>query len=114
VAPVALGGESALLYTTIHGAVGALLPLQHREDVDFLQKLESQMSSVGATVLVAGLAHMRHRSSAQGPPLHVYDGDLCEQYARLAAPVQRAIGTAVQREPIDVLRKLDQLRKQVM
>jgi len=39
-----LGPSSAtqplLLYCTVHGAVGALLPLTSREDVDFLSKLE--------------------------------------------------------------------------
>lgn len=32
--------DPVLLYSTIHGAIGALLPLTSREDVDFLSKLE--------------------------------------------------------------------------
>jgi splicing factor 3B subunit 3 len=114
VTSVAPGGESALLYTTIHGQIGALVPLTHKEDIDFATKLEQQLSVVGSAFLLSGNATIRHRYVAAGPPLHVYDGELCELFSSLPAPLQRQVGTALQREPLDVLRKLDQLRKQVM
>jgi splicing factor 3B subunit 3 len=36
-------GASVVLFTTVHGSVGALAPIQTREEVDFLTRLEALM-----------------------------------------------------------------------
>lgn len=113
-ATVALGSEPVLLYTTIHGQIGALVALTHREDIDFVSKLEAQISSTGSSFLLAGMSQLRNRMSASGPALHTYDGDLCEIFGSLAGSHQRTVAQVLGREPVDVMRKLDQLRKQVM
>ena len=38
--PLAEGGRDVLVYTTISGAVGALIPFISPDDVDFMQTLE--------------------------------------------------------------------------
>lgn len=38
--PLAEGGRDVLVYTTISGAVGALIPFISSDDVDFMQTLE--------------------------------------------------------------------------
>lgn len=34
------GGRDVLLYTTVNGAVGALLPFQTKDDIEFMTTLE--------------------------------------------------------------------------
>lgn len=38
--PLAEGGRDVLVYTTISGAVGALIPFLSMDDIDFMQTLE--------------------------------------------------------------------------
>ena len=40
VTPMQAGGQEVVLYTTMMGSIGALVPFQSRTDVDFFQHLE--------------------------------------------------------------------------
>ena len=75
------GGQEVILYTTILGTVGALLPFQSHQDVDFFQHLEMYMRQEHPPL--CGRDHLMFRS-AYVPVKDVIDGDLCEQFAMVS------------------------------
>lgn len=54
------GGSESLIYATISGAVGALVPFTSREDYDFFQHLELHMRNENAPL--CGRDHLSYRS----------------------------------------------------
>jgi splicing factor 3B subunit 3 len=54
------GGREVLLYTTLGGVVGALIPYGSRDDADFFQMLEIQMRQECESLV--GRDHLRYRS----------------------------------------------------
>lgn len=54
------GGGESLLYTTISGSVGVLVPFSSREDHDFFQHLEMHMRSENPPL--CGRDHLSFRS----------------------------------------------------
>jgi splicing factor 3B subunit 3 len=57
---LARGGTEVILYTTISGAIGCLLPFESREDVDFFSKLEMHMRQENPPL--CGRDHLHYRS----------------------------------------------------
>jgi splicing factor 3B subunit 3 len=55
------GGADALLYSTVTGGLGAMLPFSSREDVDFFSNLEMHMRQENAPL--SGRDHLGYRSS---------------------------------------------------
>lgn len=45
VTPMQAGGQDVILFTTMMGSIGALVPFQSRTDVDFFQHLEMHLRS---------------------------------------------------------------------
>ena len=78
------GGVEVVVYGTIMGGVGVLLPFASREDVDFFQHLEMHMRQSHPPL--AGRDHMAYRGS-YFPVKDVVDGAL--------AATQPAPGTAL-------------------
>eukprot|EP01133_Synstelium_polycarpum_P001533 gene1533-1790_t len=107
--PLVVGGAEVLLYTTLGGAIGALIPFVSREDVDFFSTLEMQMRQEHQPL--CGRDHLAYRSY-YFPLKNVIDGDLCEQFTALDATKQRAIAEELSRTPSEVLKKLEDLRSQ--
>ena len=93
------GLSEALLYTTISGAVGVLVPFTSNEDRDFFQHLEMHMRSENAPL--CGRDHLAYRS-VYFPVKHVIDGDLCEQYNSIEPGKQRSIAEELDRVPAEV------------
>jgi len=110
-AVLAAGGVEVLLYGSVLGALGALLPFTSREDVDFAQQLEMHMRQDAPPL--SGRDHMAYRG-AYFPVKDVVDGDLCEQYAQLPQPVQRRIAEEMERTPAEIVKKLEDLRARVV
>lgn len=54
------GGSESLIYTTINGTVGALVPFTSREDYDFFQHLEMHMRNENPPL--CGRDHLSYRS----------------------------------------------------
>lgn len=104
------GGLECIIYTTLMGTVGALMPFVSREDVDFCTHLEMHMRQDAPPLL--GRDHMAFRSS-YFPVKDVIDGDLCEQFTTLAADLQRRIAEDMDRTPSEILKKLEDLRAKV-
>lgn len=107
-----VGGSEVLLYSTIMGAIGALIPLTKREDVDFFQHLEMYLREENPPV--SGRDHMVFRSSYV-PVKGVIDGDLCEQFLSIPSEKQRAIANELEeRKPSEVAKKLEDTRNRIM
>ncbi|EDO49217.1 predicted protein [Nematostella vectensis] len=85
------GGSESLVFTTLSGGVGMLVPFTSREDIDFFQHLEMHLRS-------------------EQPSLSVVDGDLCEHYNSLDYSKRRTIAEELDRTPAEVSKKLEDIR----
>ncbi|MQL70779.1 hypothetical protein Taro_003148 [Colocasia esculenta] len=105
------GGGECLIYGTVMGSLGALLPFTSREDVDFFSHLEMHMRQEHPPL--CGRDHMAYRS-AYFPVKDVIDGDLCEQFPSLSPDLQRKISDELDRTPGEILKKLEDIRNKII
>merc|ERR1712241_596122 len=101
------GGSDSLVYTTLSGGVGMLVPFTSKEDHDFFQNLEMHMRAENPPL--AGRDHLSYRSY-YFPVKNVLDGDLCEQYNTLDPAKQKSISEELDRTPAEVSKKLEDIR----
>ncbi|CAL5225226.1 g8014 [Coccomyxa viridis] len=104
------GGRELLVYATVMGGIGAMVPFSSQEDVDFFSHLELHLRQEHPPL--AGRDHMAFRGSYY-PVKDVIDGDLCEQYSQLPAQKQKQIADDLERSPGEVLKKLEDIRNQI-
>eukprot|EP00891_Asterochloris_glomerata_P004111 jgi/Astpho2/4111/e_gw1.00063.10.1_t len=105
------GGQESIIYGTVMGGIGALLPLTSREDTDFFSHLEMHLRQENPPL--AGRDHMAYRSY-YFPVKDVLDGDLCEQYTQITPDKQKAIAEELDRNPGEVLKKLEDVRNRIL
>ena len=105
------GGGEALFYVTITGRIGALLPFQSRDDVEFYQELESKMRIEAPRP--TGREPQAYRSY-YAPVKHVIDGNLCDGYAKLNFEVQKRIADDLDRTVAEVMKKLEDTRNTLL
>jgi len=105
------GGTEVIVYVTVMGGIGCLLPFTTRDDVDFFQHLEMHMRQ--AQTPLCGRDHLAYRSYYY-PCKDVVDGDLCEQFNLLKHETQLSISNELDRNPNEVLKKLDDIRNRVL
>lgn len=105
------GGHEAIVYATILGGIGALMPFTSREDVDFFAHLEMAMRQEHPPLL--GRDHLAYRSSYT-PVKNVLDGDACEQYSQLEAAKQRSVASELDRTPQEIAKKLEDIRNKIL
>ena len=67
-----------------------------------------------STMKRAPLAVGASTSSSFYPSRHVVDGDLCERFSSLPAAARAAIAKALDRTPLEVVRKLEDARNSVL
>lgn len=101
------GDGGVLLYATISGAIGVMIPFVSREDIDFLSHLEMELRQ--AAPPICGRDHLAYRSS-YFPVKDVVDGDLCEQFNALAYAKQQEIAGSLNCDIGDIVRKLEEMR----
>lgn len=104
------GGRELMVYTTISGTIGIMVPFTSKEDVEFFQLLEMALRQ--EVVLLSGRNHLAYRS-AYMPVHHVIDGDLCELYNSLPNDKKRMIADGLDRNVSEVSKKLDDFRQRV-
>ena len=100
------GGSDSLVYTTLSGSVGMLVPFTSMEDHDFFQHLEMHLR--GENPPLCGRDHLSYRSSYY-PIKNVIDGDLCEQFNTLEPHKQKSIAEELDRTPAEVSKKLEDI-----
>jgi splicing factor 3B subunit 3 len=106
-ASLAPGSAESLVYTTLMGSVGVLVPFTSREDTEFFQMLEMHLRQENPPLL--GRDHLAFRSYYV-PVKAVVDGDLCEQFMSLDNAKRRAIAEAMDRTPADIVKKMEDIR----
>ncbi|XP_035678338.1 splicing factor 3B subunit 3 [Branchiostoma floridae] len=101
------GGSESLVYTTISGGVGILVPFTSHEDHDFFQHLEMHIRSEHPPL--CGRDHLSFRSYYY-PVKNVIDGDLCEQFNSMEPSKQKSVAEELDRTPAEVSKKLEDIR----
>ncbi|TPX70379.1 hypothetical protein SpCBS45565_g01800 [Spizellomyces sp. 'palustris'] len=101
------GGREIIVYTTLLGTIGCLIPFQSKEDVEFFQQLEMHMRNKFPPL--CGRDHLAFRSYYI-PVRNVIDGDLCEQFNLLPNEVKRQIAEDMDRTVSDVSKKVEDVR----
>jgi splicing factor 3B subunit 3 len=101
------GGSECIVYTTMAGGVGILVPFTSREDIDFFQHLEMHLRQEHPPL--CGRDHLHYRSY-YFPCKNVIDGDLCEQFNSLEPGKRRSIAEDLDRTPSEVAKKLEDMR----
>ncbi|XP_026279022.1 splicing factor 3B subunit 3 [Frankliniella occidentalis] len=101
------GGSESLVYTTVSGTVGVLVPFTSHEDQDFFQHLEMHMRSENSPL--CGRDHLSFRSY-YFPVKNVIDGDLCEQFNSIDPTKQKSIAEDLDRTANEVSKKLEDIR----
>jgi splicing factor 3B subunit 3 len=105
------GGMEAIIYTTVMGRIGALLPFTSRQDIDFYTHLEMYMRQEKPPLL--GRDHLSYRSYFI-PVKNVTDGDLCEQFVLLSPETQKTVAEELDLTPSEVLKKLEDIRNRLL
>lgn len=100
-----------MIYSTVGGSVGALFPLDYKEDVDFFQHLEMHMRLEAPPLL--GRDHLAYRSY-YFPCRNVIDGDFCEMFLTLKRRFQDTIADGLDRTTGEVLKKLEEVRNKIL
>ncbi|KAI1715076.1 CPSF A subunit region domain-containing protein [Ditylenchus destructor] len=101
------GSDDGLVYTTISGSIGMLVPFLSRDEYEFFQTLEMHMRVEFPPL--CGRDHLAYRSF-YAPVKSVVDGDLCEQFTMLESGKQRDLSKNLDMLPTMVIKKLEDLR----
>ncbi|XP_064640228.1 splicing factor 3B subunit 3 [Lineus longissimus] len=101
------GGSESLVYTTLSGGIGMLVPFTSHEDHDFFQHLEMHMRSEHPPL--CGRDHLSYRSY-YFPVKNVLDGDLCEAFTSMDPNKQKNVAEELDRTPSEVSKKLEDIR----
>nr|KAJ3423303.1 Splicing factor 3B subunit 3 [Polyrhizophydium stewartii] len=104
------GGRDVILYTTLLGGVGLLIPFQTKEDVDFYQSLEMAMRNEYRPL--CGREHLAFRSFYT-PVRATVDGDLCEQFNQMPNDKKRTVAEQLDRSVAEIGKKLEDMRNRV-
>jgi splicing factor 3B subunit 3 len=104
--PVALGSE-CILYVTSMGSIGAFVPFESREAIDFFTHLEMYLRL--EALPLCGRDHVTFRSHNL-PVKDVVDGDLCEQFSSLSISKQKVLAEELGKHTNEIYKKLDDIR----
>lgn len=102
------GGAESLIYVTVTGRIGALVPFTSRADVEFYTQLESLLRTNAPRP--TGRDPLQYRSY-YAPVMHVVDGDLCDAvFNSLGPEKQTQIAERLDFSVGEVLKKLEDTR----
>ena len=107
--PSSIGSE-CILYSTTMGSIGALIPFDKKEEVEFFLHLEMYLRLEALPLW--GREHVAFRSTYV-PVKSIIDGDLWEQFASLDFNKQKAVADELDRHPMEVLKKLEEIRNKI-
>lgn len=105
------GRTECLLYTTISGSIGALIPLELKEDFEFFQTLEMHLRNEESPL--CGREHLAFCSS-YFPIKNIIDGDMCERFLSLELKSQQKIAEELDRQPGEISLQIDQMIERII
>jgi splicing factor 3B subunit 3 len=124
------GSPPALIYATITGALGIIVPFTHQQDADFFQSLEMTLRELAHKAefhnseskdnvkpidfFICGRDHLSYRSS-YFPVKSIVDGDLCELLikntkTREGAKTIQVVSETIDRTQADIEKKMESIR----
>ena len=102
------GVAESLIYVTVTGRIGALVPFSSREDVEFYSQLEEHMRAEAPQL--TGRDPQSYRSY-YAPVMHVIDGELCDSFLHSLSPQKQAkIADRLDRSVGEIMKKLEDTR----
>mmetsp|Transcript_10804 Transcript_10804/g.16593 ORF Transcript_10804/g.16593 Transcript_10804/m.16593 type:complete len:1302 (-) Transcript_10804:89-3994(-) len=110
-ASLVAGGAESLIYVTVTGRIGALVPFTSRDDVEFYTELESHIRADAPRP--TGRDPQAYRSY-YAPVKHVVDGDLCGAFNLLSFTQQNKIADKVDRSIGEIMKKLEDTRNALL
>ena len=109
--PMIPGGREVLLYTTLSGTIGILIPFASKEDVDLFQQLEIRMRA--QVPILSGRDHQAFRSYYL-PVKNVVDGGLVAEFDGILSMRQKSdVAEALERSVSEISRQIELLRARV-
>jgi splicing factor 3B subunit 3 len=105
------GGPESLIYVTVSGRIGALVPFTSRADVDFYTQLEAALRREAPRP--TGRDPQSYRSY-YAPVMHVIDGDLCDAFNSLSHEQQSSIAEKLDLSIGDIMKKLEDTRSSLL
>lgn len=105
------GGAESLIYVTVTGRIGALVPFSSREDVEFYTQLEGFLRTDAPRP--TGRDPQAYRSY-YAPAMHVVDGDLCDAFNALPHSEQLKIAERLDRTIGEIMKKLEDTRNSLL
>eukprot|EP00746_Dinoflagellata_sp_MGD_P155614 gnl/MRDRNA2_/MRDRNA2_85465_c0_seq1.p1 gnl/MRDRNA2_/MRDRNA2_85465_c0~~gnl/MRDRNA2_/MRDRNA2_85465_c0_seq1.p1 ORF type:complete len:1217 (+),score=20.44 gnl/MRDRNA2_/MRDRNA2_85465_c0_seq1:154-3651(+) len=105
------GGNEMIIYATIGGSIGVLLPFGLKDEADFFQLFEMHLRQ--DVHLLLGGDHFGYRSYYH-PCRNVVDGDYCEVYPKLRRSLQQILAESLESTPRDVMKKIEGIRNKIL
>jgi len=106
------GAAQSLIYVTVTGRIGALVPFSSREDVEFYSQLEEQLRTEAPRL--TGRDPQSYRSY-YAPVMHVIDGELCDSFINtLSSQKQAKIAERLDRSVGEIMKKLEDTRNSLL
>lgn len=103
---LAPGRPEILLYVTIQGTLGCLVPYKSRSDAEFFMNFENIIRQT--KVDIVGREHLDYRSTYI-PCQRVVDGDLLNEFYELGPEKQKSIADSVDRTVGEIINKVEEL-----
>jgi splicing factor 3B subunit 3 len=100
-----------IVYGTISGAIGVLLPFHSSKDLDVFSHIEMHLRQLAPSLV--GRDHLAFRGSFF-PVKDVVDGDLCEQFVTLTSEKQRVVCEETDKTIGEVLKRLEEMRNMIV
>jgi splicing factor 3B subunit 3 len=105
------GGPESLIYVTVAGRIGALVPFTSRDQVEFYTQLESALRVEAPRPTGRDPKFYR---SYYAPVIHVVDGELCDAYNLLSHDQQISIAERLDLTVGEVMKKLEDTRNSLL
>ncbi|KAL7715362.1 Splicing factor 3b subunit 3 [Entamoeba marina] len=99
--------KNVIVYSTLMGRIGVLIPLNWREDEEFFVKLESEIKQNYHPLLRTNFDAYR---SSLYPSIGIVDGDLCEFYAQMDDQQQLEIAQNMNSTPTEIKLKCEEFK----
>jgi splicing factor 3B subunit 3 len=110
-ASLVAGGAESLIYVTVTGRVGALVPFTSREDVEFFSTLEGLLRAEAPRPTGRDPQSFR---SYYAPVRHIVDGDLCDAYIQLPYDSKQKIAEQLDRSVGEVMKKHEDIKNALL
>jgi splicing factor 3B subunit 3 len=105
------GGPECLVYVTISGRIGALVPITSRTDVEFYTQLETCLRK--ECDRPTGRDPLAYRSY-YAPVMHVIDGNLCGAFTTLTHDQQSKIAEKLDRTAGEIVKKMEDTKNALL